>query len=122
MPTIQKRGIDLPPEHAGYVDRLVDEGLYASANDVVAAGLLALQERDAAVEVWLREEVAPVYDAMEDAPGRGCPAAAAFDRVRAHHARRLSKRVWFRVRPLTSSSIIAAPPEPAAAPGRPVLR
>jgi hypothetical protein len=32
---------------------------------VVPAGLRALQERDAAVERWLREEVAPVYDATQ---------------------------------------------------------
>jgi hypothetical protein len=49
----------------------------------------ALQERDAAVERWLRDEVAPVFDAMKADPSRGLPAADVFDMVRARHAERL---------------------------------
>ena len=45
----------------------------ASASEVVRAGLRALQERDAAVERWLREEVAPVCDAMQAEPGAASP-------------------------------------------------
>jgi antitoxin ParD1/3/4 len=53
-----------------------------------------LQERDAAVERWLREEVVPVYDAMKADPNRAVPADKVFDAIRAHHAARLkaSKR------------------------------
>ena len=71
MPAIEKRTISLPSTQASYIDSLVEAGTYASASEVVRAGLRALQERDAAVERWLREEVAPVYDAMQADPRRG---------------------------------------------------
>jgi antitoxin ParD1/3/4 len=70
MSNMDKRTISLPAEHAAYVDRLVGSGLYASASEVVRAGLRALQERDAAVEKWLREDVATTYDAMKADPER----------------------------------------------------
>src|SRR3977135_1488839 len=60
-----KRTFSLPAEQADYIDALVASGTYASASEVVRAGLRALQERDAAVERWLREGVVPVYDAMK---------------------------------------------------------
>lgn len=86
MSTIEKRTVSLPQEHAAYIDRLVKSGSFASASEVVRAGLRALQERDLAVERWLREEVAPSYDAMKANPARGLNAQAAFDDIRAHHA------------------------------------
>lgn len=87
--TTEKRTVSLPPELAGYMDRLVESGTYASASEVVRAGLRALQERDAAVERWLREEVVPVAAAMEADPDRGIPADRVLQNLRAHHARRL---------------------------------
>ena len=89
MSNVEKRSFSLPSEHAAFIDGLVASGAYASGSEVVRAGLRALQERDAAVERWLREEVAPVYDAMKAEPARGVPAAEAFARVRARHAERL---------------------------------
>lgn len=86
MSTIEKRTVSLPQEHAAYIDRLVTSGSFASASEVVRAGLRALQERDQAVERWLREEVAPSYDAMKADPARGFPAQIVFDDIRAHHA------------------------------------
>lgn len=86
MSTIEKRTVSLPREHAAYIDRLVASGAFASASEVVRAGLRALQERDQAVERWLREEVVPSYDAMKADPARGLSAQAVFDDVRAHHA------------------------------------
>jgi antitoxin ParD1/3/4 len=91
MPAVNKRTVSLPAEQSSYVDQLVASGSYASASEVVRAGLRALQERDAAVERWLREDVAPVYDAMQADPGRGIPAADVFASLRAHHADRLKK-------------------------------
>lgn len=91
MSTVSKRTVSLPPEQSNYVDQLVESGSYASASEVVRAGLRALQERDAAVERWLREDVAPVYDAMRADPGRGVPAKDVFASIRARHADRLKK-------------------------------
>ena len=89
MSGTEKRTVSLPPEHAAYVDKLVRSGDYASASEVVRAGLRALQERDAAVEKWLREEVAPAYDAMQADPDRALGAEGVFADIRAHHAAQL---------------------------------
>jgi antitoxin ParD1/3/4 len=91
MPLVEKRTISLPPAQASYIDALVDAGTYASASEVVRAGLRALQERDAAVERWLREQVIPVYDAMQADPARGIPAEQVMAALRARHADRLKK-------------------------------
>jgi antitoxin ParD1/3/4 len=89
MSVAEKRTFSLPTEQATYIDSLVASGAYASASEVVRAGLRALQERDAAVERWLREEVVPVYDAMEADPARGIPVQEVMASLRDHHAKRL---------------------------------
>ena len=88
MANIEKRTVSLPEEHAAFIDQLVASGAYASASEVVRAGLRALQERDAAVERWLREEVAPAYDAMQVDPGRALGLEDVFADIRARHAAR----------------------------------
>lgn len=85
----ETRTISLPAEQAGYIDALVASGSYASASEVVDAGLRALQEWDASLDDWLRSESAPVYDAMQADPTRGIPADEVFDAVRDHHVKRL---------------------------------
>jgi antitoxin ParD1/3/4 len=89
MSAAQKRTFSLPTEQASYIDSLVASGTYASASEVVRAGLRALQERDAAVEQWLREEVVPVYDAMRADPARGISAEQVMKSIRTRHAERL---------------------------------
>jgi antitoxin ParD1/3/4 len=93
MSTIEKRTFSLPAEHAAYIDEKVASGAYASGSEVVRAGLRALAERDAAVERWLREDVAPAYDATIAEPARAVSAKDAFDAVRArHHSRTRPRR------------------------------
>jgi antitoxin ParD1/3/4 len=88
----EKRTFSLPNQQGRYIDRMVRSGTYASASEVVRAGLRALEERDAAVERWLRQEVTAAYDALEADPRRAIPAEAVFAAVRArHHARKPRK-------------------------------
>jgi antitoxin ParD1/3/4 len=89
MASTDKRTITLPADQARYVDALVASGRYASESDVVSAGLRALQEREAGMERWLREEVLPVYDAMQADPGRAIPASQVTASLDALHAERL---------------------------------
>src|SRR5215213_5286716 len=92
MAAVEKRTVSLPTDQARYVDELVASGGYASASEVVRAGLRALQERDAAVERWLREEVALVHDAMQADPARALGADEVAAALQAHHAARLKAR------------------------------
>ena len=92
MPSAEKRTFSLPAEQAGFIDSMVASGAYASGSEVVRAGLRALQERDRAVEKWLREEVVGVYDTMQADPGRAISAEQVFATLRARHADRLKKR------------------------------
>ncbi len=88
MPSPDKRAISLPAEQASYIDALVTSGTYATASEVVRAGLRALQERDAAVERWLRDEVVPVAVAMQADPARAIPAGRVFADLRSLHTQR----------------------------------
>jgi len=88
MPSVEKRTVSLPAEQASYIDALVASGGYASASEVVGAGLRALQERDAAIDRWLIDEVAPVYDAMQADPARGRTGEQVGNRLLEHHLKR----------------------------------
>ena len=88
MSAVAKRTVSLPAEQAAYIDAKVAAGDYASASEVVRAGLRALKERDAAIERWLVEEVAPTYDAMVADPDRAIPADEVWDAIEARHAER----------------------------------
>ena len=91
MATTEKRTFSLPMEHAAFIDEKVASGAYASGSEVIRAGLRALQERDAAIESWLREQVAPAYDAIKAQPDRGIDAKQVFDDIRRYHADQLAR-------------------------------
>ena len=82
----------MPAEQAGHIDAQVASGAYSSASEVVRAGLRALQERDAVVERWLREEVVPAYDAWKADPSRAIPIEDVRGPTRAHHTKRVKER------------------------------
>ena len=92
MSTLEKRTISLPGEQAAYIDAKVAAGDYASVSEVVRAGLRALKERDEAVERWLRDEVAPTFDALTADPSRAMNGTEIAARLKAHHSKRLKER------------------------------
>ena len=79
MRSTQQFSITLPPEMAEMVRTKVASGEYATESEVIRDGLRALRLRDRAVENWLREQVAPAYDAIKADPSR----AVSVDQVRA---------------------------------------
>lgn len=89
MNKIDRRTISLPAEHAEFIDEKVASGAFASASEVIRAGLRALQERDAAVEKWLKQEVAPAYDALQADPDRAIPVEDIMAKIRSRHAAKL---------------------------------
>jgi len=89
MSHVRKRTFSLPAEQADYIDRKVATGTYASGSEVIREGLRALQERDEAIERWLREEVVPIAVEMEAHPERAIPANKVFAQLRAHHTARV---------------------------------
>jgi putative addiction module CopG family antidote len=79
MRSTKQMSITLPHEMAQLVKEKVAKGEYASESEVIRDGLRALLARDRAVEEWLRQQVAPVYDAMKEDKSRG----RSLDQVRA---------------------------------------
>jgi putative addiction module CopG family antidote len=86
MRTTQSLSITLPNEMAEMVKAKVASGEYASESEVIRDGLRTLAARDAAVERWLREDVAPAYDAHKADPARAVPLADGMSNVRARIA------------------------------------
>ena len=83
MSNVEKRTVTLPHEHAAFINAQVASGAFASASEVVRAGLRALQDRDAVVERWLHTEVAAVYDEHKADPSKAVPADQVMARLRA---------------------------------------
>jgi antitoxin ParD1/3/4 len=88
MRTTWQFSITLPLDMAAAVERKVKSGVYASVSEVVRDGVRALLERDAAVERWLREEVAPRHREYLAGPTKGVPADAALARIKSRRGAR----------------------------------
>ncbi|MCJ2062100.1 type II toxin-antitoxin system ParD family antitoxin [Methylobacterium sp. J-088] len=89
MAATEKRTFSLTAERAAFIDAQVRAGAFASASEVVRPGLRALQERDAAVACWLRDEVAATYDAMKAHRERLISADEMAERMRQRHEARM---------------------------------
>jgi antitoxin ParD1/3/4 len=83
--------ITLPHDMAAMVKAKVASGEYATESEVIRDGLRALQARDAAVEKWLRDEVAKSYDEYAADPSIGIPADEVMARLRASYRARQTK-------------------------------
>jgi putative addiction module CopG family antidote len=79
MRSTKQLSITLPYEMAESVRAKVAAGEYATESEVIRDGLRSLFARDRAVESWLREQVAPAYDALKADSSR----AVSVDKVRA---------------------------------------
>lgn len=83
MRSTQQMSITLPMEMAKRVKQRVADGDYASESEVIREGLRALQERENAVEHWLRTEVAATYDAHKADPTKAKPLDEVWKRLEA---------------------------------------
>jgi antitoxin ParD1/3/4 len=73
--------ITLSDETMDFVRRKVSSGDFADENELVNAGILAMQEREADVEFWLQHVGGPIYDRMKADPSRGIPADEVLRRI-----------------------------------------
>ena len=87
MRSTQQFSITLPNDMADMVRGKVASGEYATESEVIRDGLRAMQARDRAVEVWLREQVGPAYDAIKADPSRAVSAQQVRATLAAEHAR-----------------------------------
>lgn len=85
MRSTKQLSITLPVEMAEALKAKVASGNYASESEVIREGLRALMARDRAVETWLRESVAPAYDALRTDPSRAIDSEQVRARLNAEH-------------------------------------
>jgi len=85
MRTTQQLSITLPIEMADAIKAKVSSGEYATDSEVIRDGLRALLARDRAVDVWLRDQVAPAYDALQADPSRAVSARRIRERLAKEH-------------------------------------
>lgn len=92
MRSTQQISITLPNEMAKLLRAKVSTGEYATESEVVRDGLRVLLARDRAVEVWLREAVAPAYDRLKSDRSRGVSAKHVRAVLAAEHKKANAKR------------------------------
>ncbi len=92
MRTTQQFSITLPNEMADAVKTKVAAGEYATESEVIRDGLRVLMARDRAMESWLRQEVAPAYDALKADPARAVTVAQVRARLAAEHKKATAKK------------------------------
>ncbi len=70
----QLLNITLPNEMAEAIKTKVRAGEYATESEVIREGVLALSNRDRAIETWLQNEVGSAYDALNSNRSRAITA------------------------------------------------
>ena len=96
--------ITIPNEMAERVRAKVATGEYATESEVIRDGLRTLLARDRAVENWLRDHVAPAYDALKSDPSRAVSAEDVRIALAAEHRKATARRLlrwrgcWWRRR------------------------
>ena len=93
MPASRSLNITLPDDVARIVERKIASGAYQSESDVLREGVLALEEREAGVEAWLRDEVGPTYDRVVSGEEKLIPINDVFSGLKdRHEARKAARR------------------------------
>jgi antitoxin ParD1/3/4 len=93
MRSTQQLSITLPNEMADVIRAKVATGEYATESEVIRDGLRTLLARDRAVEDWLREKVAPAYDALKAAdPSRVVSSEHVRSALSNEHKKTLAKK------------------------------
>jgi antitoxin ParD1/3/4 len=92
MRKTQSLSITLPHDMAQMVKDKVASGIYASESEVIRDGLRALQARDAAIELWLRESVVPVFDRVASGAEKLVDANEVFSGLESRYHARKSKK------------------------------
>ena len=92
MRSTQQFSITLPNEMADLIRAKVAAGEYATESEVIRDGLRTLLARDRAVEDWLREKVAPAYDALKADPSRAVSVGHVRATLSAEHGKATAKR------------------------------
>ncbi len=81
MPKVVKRTFSLTEEQAAFIDAKVESGGYVSGSEVVREGLRGLQDDDAAIERWIREEVVPTLQRIDAGEEELIDIDVAFDEI-----------------------------------------
>jgi antitoxin ParD1/3/4 len=92
MRSTQQLSITLPNEMADVIRAKVATGEYATESEVIRDGLRTLLARDRAVEDWLREKVAPAYDALKADPSRVVSSEHVRSALSNEHKKTLAKK------------------------------
>jgi Arc/MetJ-type ribon-helix-helix transcriptional regulator len=79
--------VNLPPDLAEAMRLKVEAGEYASAEDMLQAGIRSLLDRDDSLERWLREEVVAGHAEYISDPAQAVPADDVLAHLRARRAR-----------------------------------
>ena len=92
MRNTQAISVTLPHDMAAMVKAKVTSGEYATESEVIRDGLRTLLARDRAVEDWLREKVAPAYDALKADPSRVVSSEHVRSALSNEHKKTLAKK------------------------------
>lgn len=91
MRSTQALTINLPPQLAEMVETKVRSGEYASESDVIVESLQTLLKRDAAIDMWIADEVLPTVQALDVGSGQTVSLDETKKRLHAHIDRLISR-------------------------------
>lgn len=81
MSKVVKRTFSLTEEQAAFIDARVESGGYVSGSEVIREGLRGLQEDEATIERWIREEVVPTLKRIDSGEEELIDIDQAFDEI-----------------------------------------